>query len=68
MRGRWWWRGEAGDNSSSSLGGGGGQEQEGVVGLGLPYGRLGNASLARMRRSASPALASGLSLLTSNSL
>lgn len=66
MRGRWWWRGEAGDNSSSSLGGGGGQKE--VVGLGLPYGRLGNASLARMRCSASPASGSGLLFLTGNSL
>lgn len=59
MRGRWWWRGEAEDNSSSSLGGSGGQEQEEVAGLGLPYGRLGNVSLARVRCSASSTLDRG---------
>lgn len=63
MRGRWWWRGEAGDNSRSSLGGNGGQEQEEVVGLRLPCGRLASAGRARMTHSAYPAVGSALSLL-----
>lgn len=41
------------------MGGSGGQEQEEVVGLGLHYGQLEDASLARMRCSACLALGSG---------
>lgn len=59
--------GEVGDSSSSSsMGGGGWQQEEEMEGQGLPAGRSGNTSLARMRHCASPALGSRLPCQTGN--
>lgn len=68
MRGKCWRRREVGDNSSSSVGGSGWQEEEEMEGQGLPTGRSGNTSLARMRRSANPTLGSGLPCQAGNLL
>lgn len=61
--------GEVGDICSRSMGGGGWQqEEEEMEGQGLPSGRSGDTTLARMRHCASPALGSGFSCQTDNLL